>query len=139
MKLQIIALCMFAGTLVVSCNQSSNKQISETTNDTVSKQSKAKLQIYYFHLTNRCITCNSIEANVKSVIESMYSEEIKQGLISFESINIQEKENWEIAEQYETANASLFLTLNTESGQHTSDLTSQALCFRKTNPMNSNN
>ena len=134
MKLQIIALCMFAGTLVVSCNQSSNKQISETTNDTVSKQSKAKLQIYYFHLTNRCITCNSIEANVKSVIESTYSEEIKQGLISFESINIQEKENWEIAEQYETANASLFLTLNTESGQHTSDLTSQAFMLSKNKP-----
>jgi hypothetical protein len=90
--------------------------------------------VYYFHLTNRCATCNSIEANVKSVLETDFASEMQQGVISFESLNIQEKQNWEIAESYQTANASLFITRNTEKGKQTSDLTSQAFMMSLQKP-----
>lgn len=134
MKLKIITLWLLAATLLVSCSQSSNKQVSDAKTDTISQQSKAQLHVYYFHLTNRCVTCNSIEANVKEVIENKFANELKQGIISFESINIQEKENWDIAEEYETANASLFITRNTDQGKKTSDLTAQAFMLSKNKP-----
>ncbi len=117
-----------------SCNHSTTKDTVANKADSTTVLNSTQIQVYYFHLTNRCATCNSIEANVKSVLETDFASEMQQGVISFESLNIQEKQNWEIAESYQTANASLFITRNTEKGKQTSDLTSQAFMMSLQKP-----
>jgi len=116
---------------MISCNQTSKTETKSATTDSTKTSANQKLQIYYFHLTNRCVTCNSIEANVKSLLETNFKKEMESGEISFQSINIEEKENYEIAEKYQTANASLFLTRVVKGSEKTIDLTTEAFSYSK--------
>lgn len=131
MKKIILLLFMSVIALMISCNQTSKTE--SKTEVSVSSQVSAnqKLQIYYFHLTNRCVTCNSIEANVKRLLETNFKKELESGEINFKSINIEEKENYEIAEKYQTANASLFLTNVVQGKEKTIDLTTEAFSYSK--------
>ena len=69
-----------------------------------------KLQILYFHITNRCHTCLSIESELRKTLLEKYKSKIDSGLIRFASINVELPEYLWLANKYETAGASLFLT-----------------------------
>ena len=58
----------------ISCNNNSNKQSSNNKTDStnVSTNSNAKLEIIYFHSTNRCMTCNAVENNAKSLLDENF-------------------------------------------------------------------
>jgi hypothetical protein len=119
---------------MISCNQTTKTESNSKTTDSTKVSANLKLQIYYFHVTNRCATCNSIETNVKSVLESNFKKELESGVIAFQSLNIDEKENWELAEKYQTANASLFLTSVIKGKEKNLDLTTQAFTLSKNQP-----
>lgn len=72
--------------------------------------SNTKLLIYYFHITNRCNTCRSIEATTKKILETQYANELKKGIIVFESINCELSENKKLVEKYQAYGATLALT-----------------------------
>lgn len=118
-------------TLMISCNQTTKTESNSKTTDSTKVSANLKLQIYYFHVTNRCATCNSIEANVKSLLEANFKKELESGEIAFQSLNIDEKENWALAEKYQTANASLFLTQIEKGKEKTVDLTTDAFSYSK--------
>lgn len=50
------------------------------------------VKIYYMHATFRCVTCNSIEARARQLIEREFSEAWSQKKISWEEVNFQENE-----------------------------------------------
>jgi hypothetical protein len=70
-----------------------------------------KIEVIDFHSTNRCMTCNAIEANTKYTLEKYFADELKSGEITFQTINIDEKENYAMAEKFEAAGTSLFLNV----------------------------
>ncbi len=45
-----------------------------------------KIEAYYFHFTARCVTCRTIEAKAKENLETLYPNQFKQGLITFQSV-----------------------------------------------------
>ena len=49
--------------------------------------------VYYFHGNRRCATCKKIEAQAKSVVESAFAAKIKQGELTFTSVNTDEEQN----------------------------------------------
>ncbi len=53
-------------------------------------QKKDLLEIYYFHRTERCVTCNAIEGGVRSTLEK-YKKEIAEGDLVFKSINFEQE------------------------------------------------
>ena len=65
------------------------------------KQDGNKIEIYYFHFTKRCATCNAVENETKSVLESKYADKLKKGEISFTSLNLDEKADKKVAEKLE--------------------------------------
>jgi len=77
-----------------------------------------KIEVIDFHSTNRCMTCNAIEANTKYTLEKYFADELKSGEITFQTINIDEKENYAMAEKFEAAGTSLFLNV-IKSGKET--------------------
>lgn len=72
--------------------------------------SKTKLLIYYFHLTHRCNTCQTIEATTKKILDTYYSKELKEGIIVFQSFNCELPENKKLVDKYQAYGATLAFT-----------------------------
>jgi hypothetical protein len=58
-----------------------------------------KIEAYYFHFTARCMTCRTIEAKAKENLETLYPNQFKQGLITFQSVNLDEASSKPLAEK----------------------------------------
>ncbi len=91
--------------IFTSCNgQNKNK-------DTSLDQTVSKIEVLDFHSTHRCMTCNAIEANTKYTLNTYFEKELKEDKISFQVINVDEKENEKIAEKFEASGTSLILNV----------------------------
>jgi hypothetical protein len=68
----------------ISCNAQTNQKPASpvTENDNV--------EVYYFHMTTRCVTCKTVEAEARKNVEMLYAEKVKAGKISFTSLNLDE-------------------------------------------------
>lgn len=89
-----------------------------------------KIEVYYFHYTRRCITCNAVESVTKEALAEMYPSQLKKGKIIFKSINLDKKENKVIAKQCHAEGQSLlFITKNKRI-----DLTDKAFMYAKNSP-----
>lgn len=111
----VIILAIFGVIAVMAKNNSqqpSSNTVSETTNETQAqsvKNSADKIEIYYFHRTQRCYSCNTLGQYVKETIEQKFSEEIKSGRIDFREINVDLPENKEVAKKFQAGGSSLFI------------------------------
>lgn len=72
--------------------QSSNAADVTLPSDTVSTPATS-LKVYYFHTSRRCKTCLTIEANAKEAVEAGFPTEVAEGLVSWEEVDFEEKEN----------------------------------------------
>ena len=100
-KILIAVLIIFANTSFGQVHDSITTD--KNTNDTL------KIQVLYFHITNRCNTCLSIESELRKIIIENYKDKLDSGMIRFASINVELPEYLWLANKYETAGASLFL------------------------------
>jgi hypothetical protein len=88
----IIAILLFAP--VIACtSQPTDKQVKASDNNS------DKIEAYYFHFTARCTTCKTIEADARKNLEILYPEKVKAGLISFQSVNLDDAANKPLAEK----------------------------------------
>ena len=94
-KLFLISFVLI--TLVgITCNAQPNQRPEPTVSG------DNDIEVYYFHLTMRCTTCKTVEAEARKNIEMLYSEKVKEGRISFTALNLDEAsgksmgENWEL-------------------------------------------
>lgn len=88
-------------TLLVGLMMSTITPSAQTNIDTKKTVSAAnnKIEVFYFHYTRRCITCNAVEEVTKTTIAELYPEQSKQGKIKFTSVNLDEKSSKEIAQK----------------------------------------
>ncbi|NCT10183.1 MAG: hypothetical protein GW772_08910 [Flavobacteriia bacterium] len=117
---------LFISFALFSCN-GQNKNKENATNTSVSK-----VEIFDFHSTNRCMTCNAIEKNTKYTLDTYFSEELKNEKITFQVVNVDKKENEKLAEKFEAAGTSLFINVIKKGKETKLDLTDFAF-------MNGNN
>jgi hypothetical protein len=88
---------------------------------------KLKLKVLYFHITNRCNTCRSIEANVRKTIDSCLIKELATGVIDLYVMNCELPENKDIVAKYEAYGATLaFSAYINGAEQKPEDLTNWA-------------
>ena len=71
---------------------------------------KSHIDVYYFHRTQRCQTCLSIEENTKNTLDVYFEDEQKDGTINFISIDYEEGPEKEIIEKYKADGPALYLT-----------------------------
>ena len=79
--------------------------------DTVTIAPGNKIEVIDFHSTNRCFTCNAIEANTKYTLEIYFANELESGIITFQTVNVDDEINQEMAEYFEASGTSLFLNV----------------------------
>ncbi|MFA6924168.1 MAG: nitrophenyl compound nitroreductase subunit ArsF family protein [Bacteroidales bacterium] len=102
---------------------------TQKTADTVvsNNPKKLKLKVLYFHITHRCNTCFSIEANVRKTLNEYFKNEIDSGIIDLYVLDCELPINKEIANKYDAFGATLALTTYTNKTElKTEDLTNWA-------------
>jgi len=122
-------LRLFIATLllvpIVSCSaQPVAKEVKTNGNNS------DKVEAYYFHFTARCVTCKTIEANAKNYLETLYPEQSKAGLITFQSLNLDEESSQEIARKLGISGQTLLLV----KGDQKINLTNEGFLYAVAKP-----
>jgi hypothetical protein len=89
-----------------------------------------KIEVYYFHFTRRCMTCQNVENVSKKAVESLYPEKVKSGAISFKSVNLDEKAGEAIGAKFKIEGQTLIVI----SGDKRVDLTEKGFLYANNNP-----
>jgi hypothetical protein len=92
--------------------------------------SDSKIEVYYFHFTRRCLTCNTVESETKKSLETLYPDLVKNGTIVFKSINLDEENGKAVAKKCKVGGQGLLVT----AGEKRTDLTSQGFMYARSNP-----
>jgi hypothetical protein len=109
---------------IITCHA----QTAKTTKNT--KTEGEKIEIYYFHFTKRCATCNAVENETKSVLKTQYASELKNNKIVFTSLNLDEKADKKIAKKLKISGQALLVV----QGDNQINLTNDGFMNARTNP-----
>jgi len=90
----------------------------------------AKVEVYYFHFTRRCVTCQAVETETQAAIEALYPIQSKKGLITFKTVNLDEKISEALAKKCKAEGQALLVI----SGDKRIDLTEQGFMYAKSSP-----
>lgn len=85
----------------------------------------SKVEVYYFHYTRRCETCNAVEDVTKSALTEMFGDKV-----SFESINLDEKPGKAIGRKLKVSGQTLLVV----SGDTRINLTNEGFMNARSNP-----
>lgn len=94
-------------------------------------QKPAKLKIVYFHSERRCPTCISIEDNTKKTLNTYFANQLKDGTITLQVLDIGEEKNQKLVEKYEADGSSLFLTKVNGTKETNTDFTNFAFSYSR--------
>jgi len=106
MKILTKIILLITTLFSLSCNSQPPKQPVITRADS---DNSDKIEAYYFHFTARCVTCKTIEADTKKNLEILYPEQTRTGLITFQSLNLDEEPSRAIAKQLGVSGQTLLL------------------------------
>ena len=122
--------CLFLVNLIIilftfSCNAQSDK--GEVPRD----QYQAEIvEVYYFHFTQRCATCQAVENETKKAIEELYAEAQNEEKIVFISYNLDNEEGKKMAEKLNISGQTLLVVKDDEQV----NLTNDGFLYARTKP-----
>ena len=85
----------------------------------------ANVEAYYFHMSTRCVTCKTVEAEAKKDLESLYGNKV-----IFQALNIEEDSNKAITEKLKISGQTLLLVM----GDKKINLTNEGFLYAVNNP-----
>lgn len=103
---------------------------SQTTDPSSLKVASDDVQVYYFHNTKRCATCNAVEEETKLALEMFYAEKVEAGTIEFTSLNLEEDEGKSMAQALKVSGQTLLIV----KGETQVNLTNEGFMNARTNP-----
>ncbi|MFK5957324.1 MAG: nitrophenyl compound nitroreductase subunit ArsF family protein [Lutibacter sp.] len=83
----------------------------------------SKIEVIDFYSTHRCVTCKAIEANAKYTLDTYFLNELNENKLTFQTINVDEEQNFKIAEEYKATGTALFLNIIKNGKETHIDLT----------------
>jgi hypothetical protein len=89
-----------------------------------------KVEVFYFHFSRRCTTCNNVEKVSKEAVETQYPAQVKTGEITFKSVNLDEKAGEAIGAKYKIEGQTLIVI----SGEKRVDLTDKGFLYANDSP-----
>lgn len=115
---------MLLATTLFACN-TQPKEKKE-----VSLEISQDIQVFYFHNTKRCETCNAVENETKVALEMFYPEQMNMGSIDFTSLNLEEEEGKTMAEALQVSGQTLLIV----KGESHINLTNEGFMNARTHP-----
>jgi len=102
--------------LTVSCTASPDTPPATNGEKEPTVYQADRVDMVYFHRTNRCYSCNYAEAATLYALETYFQEELDSDKLTFESVNVQDDSNAAIIEKYGAYTSQLFI--NTVTGDN---------------------
>jgi hypothetical protein len=106
------------------CNaQAKKKPVTVVTNSDV--------EVYYFHMTTRCVTCKTVEAEARKNVEMLYTDLVKSGRISFTALNLEEATGKEMGEKLGVNSQTLLIV----KGDEKINITNEGFLYAVSKPL----
>jgi len=122
--ISVSLLFLFVATFFTSTGIAANKN----TKAVVSKS--AKVEVYYFHFTRRCVTCQAVETESQKAIAALYPVQYKKGLVTFKSVNLDVKGSEVLASKCKVEGQALLVI----SGHKRINLTDKGFMYAHSKP-----
>ena len=122
LKPSLLFLCI--AMILFSCKTQTNEN---QTNESVASND---VQVYYFHNTKRCATCNAVENETKVALEMFYKDKMTDGTMEFTSLNLEDDQGKEMAQSLRISGQTLLIT----KGDTHVNLTNEGFMNARTNP-----
>lgn len=116
-KFMLLSLSLI---LIVSCLCN-----AQTTKEETKGNATAKVEAYYFHLSTRCITCKTVEAEARKDLESLYGDQV-----TFQSVNIEDDASKALIEKLQISGQTLLLV----KGATKINITNEGFMYARNNP-----
>ncbi|MFA5399062.1 MAG: nitrophenyl compound nitroreductase subunit ArsF family protein [Dehalococcoidia bacterium] len=71
----------------------------------------SRVDVIYFHVNQRCVTCLCFEQHINYVIDTYFQDAIDSGKLTYRVLNIQKEENVDIARKYRAVGSQLFINV----------------------------
>lgn len=97
-----------AGFIILLLSGVSCRAQTEKSSD-VSSVFGSDVEIFYFHMTARCVTCKTVEAEARKDIETLYPDQLKAGEISFISLNLEEAKGKAVSDKLGVSGQTLLI------------------------------
>jgi hypothetical protein len=95
----------------------------------------ARVEVYYFHPTERCPIDQSIEETTRNLMQSDFAKEIKDGTIKFQVLNTEDKANAKTVANFDINAQALYVVKLDKGKEIKNDLTEFAFSNAKANPL----
>lgn len=87
-------------------------------------------EVYYFHMTRRCMTCQTVEKVAEQSIKELYPDAVRKGTITFKSVNVEEKENKALLKKLKIGGQTLLIV----NGKDRYDITDKGFMYAVKEP-----
>ena len=118
-----IMMMLFITSLFSCKAQSSENQIA-------ANAMTENIQVYYFHNTKRCVTCNAVETETKVALNMFYNKDLEAGTMDFMSLNLEEDAGKNMALSLHVSGQTLLIV----KGENQVNLTNEGFMNARTNP-----
>ncbi|HOW25339.1 MAG TPA: nitrophenyl compound nitroreductase subunit ArsF family protein [Bacteroidales bacterium] len=124
-KIRLLTLIVALSGMFLSCQSQAPKE-----KDQVQITQNEAINVYYFHFTRRCATCQAVEEQSELALKTLYPELVKSGRILFTSVNLEESSSEELAKKLEVSMQTLLII----KGDKRIDLTEDGFMYARSNP-----
>ncbi len=90
--------------------------------NTTAAAEDAVVEVYYFHLTRRCVTCRVVEKETENSINENFKQMVDEGKLVYLVLNLEEGDNLALAESLGVSGQ----TLMVKKGDKKVDITNKA-------------
>src|SRR5690606_14607709 len=91
-----------------------------------------KVEVIYFHLTRRCVTCQAVENVARDAVKELYPAAVEKGTVVFRSLNIEDKSSEADAQRVNATGQCLLIV----SGDTRIDFTREGFMNARSSPGN---
>lgn len=82
------------------------------------KSTAAKVVVYYFHGTARCMTCRKFEQYTLEALQDAFAEQLDDGSLQWQMVNVEKPGNEHYVKDYQLYTKSIVI-VKTKDGKHT--------------------
>lgn len=117
MKTLIQGLILVAVFFLNSCTGQTQSSEPLTENAT------SRVEVIDFHTDHRCNTCVTIEKLTKEVLSQSFAQQMDEGLITFQLVNVDKEENFPMAQKFGAFGTTLMLNVINNGQEKQVDIT----------------
>ncbi len=119
----ISSIFLLFAILITGCSSEASFSNSneETTNQVSAISEVDKIEIIDFHSSRRCYSCLVMEKLTKATLEEHFQSELRDGKITFSSINVEKAEHKNIVQKYQARGSSLFINVISDGKDNISE------------------